>query len=1002
MTDTTESMWPAFAADVEAWDGETESGRALLARLAQLPEFRGKASGTIDSLRKYQKGPEHLLKQVFDVPLVKDGDPEPSGDLPVSAAVLRLIACDDSLVWPWATSGDANLLRRFFVGTVGTVRTLSRHSGACAVAIAPRGGSLEFLSRTLRLKQREQWIPVVAQLAEVLGGERASVLEPLGLEAIASTGKKEGGYSQRHLCVLSTLTSAVRGGKFAGKDGAAWVDAKDRNSDDLSAIALACAELAARRPSSSAALEALALRALTRASEPPFYTQLNYQHAEAARRVIEVFGERDVAWRVLLRGVPTTSTELAAERLFEAHRTLLWLRQRGDEAHESHLTEGALACAPSVVDASRHYQRDGETVRGEASGWLPALRDALAQLEETTWDGSPVLAQAVAIVTALVLVRAPLAQDIDWPKAVAAAGATWLEPSDGKTKQRGWVDLVGLAAGRGALFRYLLHRGDLDGIRETPKDASGGPAKKDAKSAEPKKEPKAAKGDGDTDLYAPRQTVGLARLLRARWQQSSSSGSGLRVDKNLTDQCALHLVRRLAIADANDASQVLLAALAADAPQSHASLVDSGELKDELWQNVRRELPEELDREPLGAALKRLVELEQGRKPDRLDEEASGYRAVTALFGSLHKVSDATDAVWTKLRAMQNAAPPFDGDERIATPEQARRWLSEHARGLAQLCDAASKAIEEALGEQLPDHALRAADVDAVRDASDDELVTLEHPMLEEAVGVRWRAASVSMRRLAEPLPWFVEAALDDTLTRFDHWLDAAERNQKARTLLLERIESAVHDDDEAQLVRVLEEAKKERVDGARGPTHFELLDAPKLRAVSNFWLRRLRFDQNKALPRHARSTSWSYYGPLMLAVLGAPLTTVQTNYLWAPLIGDPSEASGQQSVDPTRFAFVTVLFLSVCFYGLWGDLRTRLRGLPTRTVIERAIPPLSALLGLNYALSALLHWIVDPDHVLDTAAATLLWGTLSLYLGLFLGLLAQGNRIDREDVSDN
>jgi hypothetical protein len=316
------------------------------------------------------------------------------------------------------------------------------------------------------------------------------------------------------------------------------------------------------------------------------------------------------------------------------------------------------------------------------------------------------------------------------------------------------------------------------------------------------------------------------------------------------------------------------------------------------------------------------------------------------------------------------------------------------------MCSRTSDAIEQVLGELLDGRESRQADVERVRAAASDELVVLPHPLLEAAVLERWRDAIVALRRLAEPLPWFVEAALDETLTRFEAWLEVADENRRTRALLLERIGKAMQEDDEEQLERILERARSAESAAPGRPPDFDLLDAPALRSMSNFWLRRLRFDENARLPRAARATPWSYYGPLLLAVLGAPTATVQTNYLWTPFIGDPNQGPADEP-DLLRYSLMNVLFLGVCLYGLWGDLRRRLRGLAPLRIAKRAAPPLAWLFAVNYTLSLLLYWLVAEQKHLDLLVTTFLWGTLSLYLGLFLGLLAQGARIDREELSE-
>ncbi len=133
--------------------------------------------------------------------------------------------------------------------------------------------------------------------------------------------------------------------------------------------------------------------------------------------------------------------------------------------------------------------------------------------------------------------------------------------------------------------------------------------------------------------------------------------------------------------------------------------------------------------------------------------------------------------------------------------------------------------------------------------------------------------------------------------------------------------------------------------------------------------------------------------------MLGAPLTTVQTNAVWQPLIGDPSGAPHLGAFGEVRFWLVNVVFLVVCVNGLVQDLRRRLPGFTWEETLKRAWRPFALLIVTNYVLSMFLWWVSAPR--LATLETTLLWGTLSLYLGLFVGLFAQGSRLDNEDVAD-
>jgi hypothetical protein len=1024
---TTEATgaWEQLQRDVEAWDLEdAEVARALLGRVDEAPPLHGsddKLAPLLRELRALKGDKRRLLDRLADFD---------SAD-PPSRHALRLLARGTDLEFPWAAKGDANALRSFFarparsgaaagVLTDESIRRLSGKLSRAAVAVAPHAGSIAFLSRCMRLKPREQWIPAAVSIAAALADGDDPDLAALGLEK-AYEKPDASGYSTRHLFTLATLVSGARGQKYAGRDALEWLGAKGRgvapDPFNLSATALACADLAARRPDLAARLADVAASALE-LSLQKFGTQLSYQHADAARRMIEVFGDVDVAWRMLLREVPSHALEAMCERLFDAHRALLWLRERGDAEREAQLLAGPLACGPNIVRATR-FHGGSEASRREATEWQPQLAEALRALAPDRWNAEPDASRATRIVTALVLVRADLVTSLDWPTVVAACGAEWLEASSGTVGQRAWVDLVELASRRDALFRYLLHHGDLDGVRvRKPANATsdkpaakGGDKAAQASQRAPDSKAKPAKSAAfANDLFPPRETAGLARLLRARWKSRLlNEGDEARVEvglnRYLTDQCALHLVRRLAVADAAEAGQTLLAALAADAPQLSASGVTQKALEDKLWQKVRDELPKELQGEPLPAALERLIELEKTRGPGREDAEAEGYAFVLGLFPGLNDVAKKTANVWEAIARARASAPALDGTKSLAGPETVRLWLRGHLVVVADRLAETSAAIETALGgETLPDHALRAPDRDAVLAAANDEVVAIDHPVLDRGSLERWRAAIASLRRLAEPLPWFVEAALDELLNRLAYWLDAAEQNERHRALLLERVEATIQDEDEEQLDRVLREARETNLADETSTSHFDLLDGPSLRAVCNFWLRRLRFDQARMLPKSSRTSPWTYYGPLVLAIFGAPLTTIQTNYLWEALIGTKDQTEPPSPFTNPRYLVVNLVFLAVCGQGLYQDLRRRLAGLSFVAIVGRAWRPLSVLFGVNYLLALITLWVVRaPDKpALPFLETTLLWGTLSLYLGLFLGLFAQGARIDREDVSDD
>jgi len=909
--------------------------------------------------------------------------------------LLRLIADDTAVLWPWMPENPQCVLVRLHTCAPPDAEVLSRRLVSAALAIAPAAGSLPFLMRMMRLKPREFWIPAVALVAHHLTTDRAHTLAPLKLEAHAATGKDAEGISARHLRVLAALTAALQQRAFAGHDAKTWTTKRAARAlpdfDDLSALAGGSVELAYHCPEACPSLREVAVDALRQGLDN-HGDKLGYQFNEAAQRAVERFENPEAAWAVLLRPIPenpvldinplderavkraTSLTAREAERLYDAHDTLIWLRGRRDQEGEARLFSRVLAGADTLVAATNFHSGQGQPLLSDAATWLPSLRIALARLEPNLWNASPSLAQAEAFTTALVLVRAPFARNIDWRAAVGEVDSVWLKPSEGTTGQRGWVDLIGIAAQRGILFSFLLHRGSLDVQNRSGKNTG-------------------------TRL----ETVGLSRLLRARWQIAGTQQSTVtatesqdarhRLDAHLTNQCANHLVRRLLISNDEEAACLLVAALAADAPKLNARFVDR-ELKDELWQKVATLLPDDMASPKISAAIERLCALEQNRSAQGVHAEAKGYLEVTLQFENLNAVSQSTRDAWQHLVAMSQESP--FGENRRTHPAAApvRNWLKNYATQLSNHLKSSAEAIQDTLGEKLQDHELWQGDVATVLEASKCEVLTVTMPVLEPTVNRKWRDASASLRRLAEPLPWFVESQLDETLQHFDDWLELCTRNYASREALLDRINHALRDADEEVLEAILDEEN-----GSRGLK--ALIAEPELRRLSHFWLRRLRFDRNLDIPSAARVTPYGYYSPMLLAVLGAPLQTVQTNYIWQPLIGDPFTGVQGGSTEAVeigqvlRIVVVSVFFLGVCLMGILYEVRRRLTGLDLRQTAMRTARPLGVLLGINYAVAFALWWVAGWR--LEALVTTFLWGTLSLYLGLFLGLFAQGSRIDRD-----
>jgi hypothetical protein len=257
------------------------------------------------------------------------------------------------------------------------------------------------------------------------------------------------------------------------------------------------------------------------------------------------------------------------------------------------------------------------------------------------------------------------------------------------------------------------------------------------------------------------------------------------------------------------------------------------------------------------------------------------------------------------------------------------------------------------------------------------DIPDVEAPHLDPPTLTIWREGLAALRTLAEPLPWHVEAELDASIRACEDWLAAAADGAIERGQLIHSLRQAMQAGNETTL------------DGLQ-PRDVQLLDSAFLRKIGHFYLRRLRFDGARKLPERAEVPSpTSYFAPLLFAVIGAPLNAMQTKDIWEPVLA---------SFPGGKYASVVLLLTFVCGYTLIQDARHRLPGTGVEEFLKRVIPPLLGLYALNVATNAFVFWLVDPAS--GRFQTILLWSSLSLYLGLFIGLIAQGQKIDEDDDS--
>jgi hypothetical protein len=304
-----------------------------------------------------------------------------------------------------------------------------------------------------------------------------------------------------------------------------------------------------------------------------------------------------------------------------------------------------------------------------------------------------------------------------------------------------------------------------------------------------------------------------------------------------------------------------------------------------------------------------------------------------------------------------------------------REWCKLRVLPLAQAIARASASIVAVTGQPFttPEH------LGQVQRVLSGDVSEVDMPLVDEATAEHWRAALHALRALSEPLPWHVEGAADAVAAAIEQWIAAGEANRAQRRQLLEDFHDAMRDGREDDVIRLVN-------------THQVLLGKAEVGRAGRFWLRRLRFDQASRLRAHSSEVPrpLEYFAPLLLGVAGAPLSSIQTDKIWSPLLTEATAG------DYLKYAFVLVPMLGISLYLLYSDLEKGMSDLRLGEILRRALRPLVLLLAINYGVNAIVWASVAKAEAHDAGlvATTAMWGTLSLFLGVFLGLIAQGRRM--------
>lgn len=972
-------IWQDTLARLCAWTPEDDAS-VMLAELASLPTVKGAMPPELQTLRS-------LLKANLAPTYVN-----PSAD-DAGHPLFALLATQDGHTWPW--DDPEARVRELYEADHDEALARGVRWARLARATAPTiharrpeaRGPLEWLETSVCLRQRPHWLGAAVAIGELCAGPMSGTSWAQGWEAAcAAVSAKKGAPevplkgSRRHRLTIAVAAATARNGVFAGKDASRW-QREVNNVDDVSSVTGAML----LQGHAAAAAEVLL------AAREKFEAQISYQVWDEARRMlapphVDRLSEaaRDKLLVLLLdppKGALIDGTLL--EDLVDAGRTLQWVRTHGSAEWEARLLRGRLARAPAVAEAVAVTETD----------WTQRIRRALSRIDPDELHATPQTARVAAFAEGFTLLSSPAGHGLSW-RAVAGPSLRvtgtrlsdgtvtppgLLPTSPGTVEDVGWIDLTVLAIANGLMFRSAVHKRELDAITQT----------------------RSVGADGTAVVQNTQPTRGLRRLVAARWRRTERNGAACWVAQpDATLAIATHVVRRvMRAADAPSAERVMagliLGICADDDPPYDVGSVQSASERGgdhRLWAHVQDWLPDTA----LGDVLRRMVEPVAAMESARLqgDHAAVARHFYDALeIPVLRTVRDDICACHeAALRVGARIPRLVEGRWRLgaadAGPYELREWWQADVVPLAVSLLSASEKIAGALHEPADEDGPTRLGI--IRDIVREEVPNVPVPVAGMELAERWKAALDALRGLARLQPWHVELALDVPIRAVEAWLSDATRNEAKRTHLTEQLQQAMAQGDEALILQ--------RVTGDES----RLLDARFLRSIGHFFLGRLNFGAARAVPARADVPGpLGYFWPLVIGIIGGPLTAIQTNYIWEPVLESVGSA-------PWKYAVVVVLMYGTCLLALLRDARRRLPEMARPDFLRRCAVPLLVLFAGNFVVNDFVFEVAGRDA--DVPAeypgqpplpaqphlwTVLLWSSLSMYLGVFFGLMAQGGRLD-------
>ncbi|MCC6522833.1 MAG: hypothetical protein IT373_09250 [Polyangiaceae bacterium] len=958
MTAPTLDTLDTLAAELARWDGRTDSGlrlRDAVRALAPAALKRDKAATPVEralliarSAYEKQRPPE-LGRLVGDPRLVGAlgpflGDPA-MGEWPFDAPLL--IDDDEAAAW---------------------LPSVARH-----VIVDERIRS--FVAVLFRARRRELWLPASAALAKLARRDAAA----LGTLCDAWQRGLPGGLPERwpdgRLCARRRPRRSTEGGDEGSAHAArhalhlacAWLAEGGDGAllGGLTAAALASMPLPGHDAAdASVVLLGLGVLLDDAATRAAVLCELPARAREAPCDPLVDAALRDLA--DALRGDDEAAETRAAvtsrlcEPRWEATRgaarldalsswlaTARWFQARGDHAALGEMRAASAEAAPAL-----HLCLDGILPGGGASAVEALLPRLACALDPDVWHTTSSARQATLLAELLLLLERPEVAALPWAALVRRAmPTTTVRPQDGSAAEVAKSDLALLLSARDYHPKVLV---------------------RDARFEERVVLHLAASQDG---FVARQVAVEIERLLRRAAAERQRGGDRARAASGATapetpGEAQAKLLWRLMQRDPPTLTfRELGRVLRGSATPLHAVVEALGALDAERDAD-RSAASIAAAYARLASATRALIHASRGDEPG--EPGPPSVRMVEAVAEALLRAAslegeDVGGAAW--LETLRGA---LFGTREDSGLHSWMRWLGTPAEGLEEAWERFETAAAAAHGAGALVGLEQCRELDAAT-----------HELLLRLDVMAWPEADV------------VRQVLRAVEQRSERWREQARRRYaevERVTRLLDR------GDDQAVLALV------ERDDDLT----LDLLPPEELRRIARFLLLRLRYRAASKLRVRVQARAQlpgpvSHVAPLFIGVSGGTLLVLDVGTAWNEVVL-PGHGTG--------YVLTVCAALTLSLLVLAGSVVSLMprspRGSAGRRALASAVRVLPTFVAA-FALACFISWLVlttlagtatrlGPGGTpIPLASQVVLWGSLSLFLGLFFGLILQGRSTFRE-----